>query len=304
DAPRGGEGQQALFEYAPEAGSEAALHAEAEKAIATMDALLPAAVEDADFSGLTAKEWDDLDSDTQNTAEEKWEEDEYQSDYAQEAGQEAGDSYIQENLTAEDIFNEAAEDGKFTDLLEQHGVDRESVGYDSSPGENPWLQTDDLTTKDGQPLSADQKKELGDAFESAAYSARDRLSDDMRESGGYQEAYDEASREAIRDNWSNLSDEERYEIASNEGLVQAAEVDHEPPGVWKWDGDTDDEDYVQTRAVALELARQRTEDLFAKRGLVMETISGDPRALAEKVAETFWSEWKGSSTSPMGIAMQ
>jgi hypothetical protein len=115
DAPRGGDGQQALFEYAPESGSEQALRVDAKAGVKEVEKLLEAAVDDADYD-LKVEAWDEVDSDDQNAVEEHFIDSGIGDSGAVEAGQQATDDYVNEHLNDADVHERVMEEGFASDF--------------------------------------------------------------------------------------------------------------------------------------------------------------------------------------------
>ena len=316
DAPRGGEGQGALFQYTPESGTEAALRMEAEKAITTLDGMLEDAVKDADYAGIEG-DWDALDQHAQNVVIEKWADDERTNDYVEEAGEAAGREYLHGQLTPTAIF-EKGMDEDLKEWLTEKGIDPESVTFDTGAGvdprlyQSPELRINQAALRDleGNPIGDGALfDEVELVFGREMRAATNDVRYDIEATDAYQEAVSGAENEVMRTEWDAMDDDQRLKIAGTYGMVPTIPVEHEAPGEWKFDGDMTDEDYAQTRAVALELSRSRTEDLLTERGVPPVTgfdsgVEMTNRAMSEKIADTFWSEWKRSSTSPLGVGLQ
>jgi len=270
DAPRGGEGQQALFEYQPEAGSETALKIEASKGIAAIEKLLPDAIDDADYK-VAVKSWDELDSDDQNSAEESYIDDIINDSGPSEAGQEASDAYVSEHLNESDIHEKMIEDGFAEDF----------VGLDERRDLDP--------------------NAYGDAYGDA----KEALTNKLRDSDGAMEAYSDASREYAQNDWNELSSSEQFDYAKDHGFATGANLRPGAPDTWVWDSDREEdepesEDYLRTRVIANELVTERTTALMKERGLPTEPGTPTP----EFISQQLWDAWKSDSQSSLGYAMQ
>lgn len=90
--------------------------------------------------------------------------------------------------------------------------------------------------------------------------------------------------------WQGLSDDERFQAAENAGVLTEL-----AKGTPRWDIDGDDR---RVRMIAREMVTRRTEDLLEQRGLA--DGGPGPSTYVEKV----WSDWRVSSTSNLGLALQ
>ncbi len=309
DAPRGGEGQQALFEYEPEDGSLAALRKEANQGIAAVEEHLEAAIKNADFENGELANWESVDLDDQQSVFDKWSESEYSETYATDAGMEAGERYLDDKLNAAALGAEVADDPSFANRLSQKVgavIDVDSIGFDTEQIDtydrtlHAVLDTERLRTADGEPLTDEQQDAARAQFHTEYLDARENRIDVIRESDGYREAVDQASREAIESTWDDKDDSEKMSIAKDYGIGQIS-VEPGEPDNWKFDSDSpgEDEDYIRTRAIALELVKSRTTEIFEERGL-----ESNRKNLPETIGDRLWDEWKSSSQSNLGLAMQ
>jgi hypothetical protein len=134
--------------------------------------------------------------------------------------------------------------------------------------------------------------------------ARQALEDDLRQSDEALEVASTAEREYAAEEWNNLSGSDRLQYATDHGFATGIKLRPGEPGEWKFDSDREedepetDEDYLRTRAIGLELVKDRTEAVMQARGVLSKDVTPD------KIAGDLWHAWKTDSQSPLGLAMQ
>ena len=306
-APRGGEGQQALFEYAPEAGSEAALRVEARAGIAEVEKLLEAAIDDADYKAQAA-EWDDLDSDDVAAIENHFVENHTSDDGAYEAGTEAVDEYVGDHLTSEKVWEQITVENDFAgEVLTKADIDLDPDSIEKAGSYVPGsvkLDPTVLRTSEGAELTKEQQTTVGDLFYDMRDTSRDQVEDELRNSDAANEREWEAKRAWAESEWGGMDSSEQFNYGTENGLISSRTLRPGAPETWKWDSereedeDETDEDYLRTRAISLELVKDRTDAIMKERGVSHDNFDADGMGAA------LWGAWKGSSTSPLGYAMQ
>lgn len=317
------EGQMPLFEYEPEPGSEAALRAEGKRAIAAIAPLVDEAVKNANFEeGGTASEWDDVSEADQQKAEDQFRDGASEEQWYMQAQNEAADAYLDQNLSTKDVFDRVVEN-KFTeDFRAAHGIDLDpdSVDFTQYGSDQIELDTDALRDSKGEEVPHDIGVKASLMFDKKVESAREQLREELQQTSGYEEAVNEAGDEAVGSAWNDMSDSNKFSVASDAGLVTSIEVSPGLPDKWTWDTtDRQDEDYLRTRAVAKELVSMRTVALINERGLggqaptledrfgvPIPTLPTDrpPTDVGARIGERVWEAWKGSSASNLGVALQ
>jgi hypothetical protein len=112
---------------------------------------------------------------------------------------------------------------------------------------------------------------------------------------------EEQAQESLKDSWDNTDDEYKLQYAIKNNLVGDSESTYEKsffgaPDTFVSNGKNGDEDFEHSKAFAKALLSARLEQIYKERGL-------DPdRAVYDN--QDMWDEWKGSSSSSLGKAMQ
>lgn len=285
------------------------LKSEAEKGVDAVEALLPAAIDSADFSDVPISHWGDLSADVADKVYAGWIED-HEDDFY-EAGDEAREEWLtnHEDLDPVNLFHATEE--SFITRATQEGmdIDPESLDFKTFGGEPlPELYLNALRKSDGSELTAAEKVTADKLFNDEVEVKRQEIEDKLRQSDAYMEAGDEAQHDAASTAWNNLDDDEKFEIAVKKGYADAAAAApaHSEPDEWNWsDAAEDSQSYNQTRVIARALAQKRTEQLLRERGLANDPDpTHDISEQVESMAANVWEHWKESSTSDVGLALQ
>lgn len=320
------------------------LHAERASGVARVEALLDRAVQKSDFivqgkgepdySDLEI-EWDDVEAKYQDQAREKFVQDSFDN------GVDVDDSEIIADLEKDlrrnndDVIKDAERDmlsdieGKFPhenpSLPEMSPVGRtidpETIVVGDDTGDGAPLHDDELRFTDGTELTDREKQIVTEAWDENYTHFMDAAQEKVRESDEYYEQRSELESETIDSEWNNLSDSEKLGYLSDQGKDSALEdamerqgstieeetYDSSPPDRWMIDTEVDEstgratneaerEDYDKSRILARQLSNMRTEEILTERGLSARN--------ADTMAGDIWGAWKGSSTSPLGLALQ
>lgn len=145
--------------------------------------------------------------------------------------------------------------------------------------------------------------DLGSMWEDAKDKALERAREQAHDSDSYMEAVEEAETKLIFEAWNDLSDSEKLNLASEMSIYPSgvSEQRLREPDEWKWTDDKEDRDYERTRAIVDVLEDRRTAEILEARGLHRSEGS---LLKARMIKETVWDEWKSSSTSNIGMALQ
>ncbi len=302
-----GKGPEEIDKDAPEAEKQGVQRAEfggPERSIENesyMDGKMPELddlVKQGAKEGVTlpfgATSWDDLDDDAKSKTKDAWVEDNAEN-YYDSALTSWRDSLYDETV------NEVKRDSdwnmeQFQSWAEDQGFTKESATT-AMTWKNRSLDVafDHLTKEDGEEFTEDEQEEaekdwnthLEEVGENEVKSRIEDALEDVPDS--VREEADEAARQAFEDE----SDSEQFKAAKTHGYAEGDDVAVAEPD--KWQPFSDGEDYKTTHAVALYVQAQRAEALFKERGLTADV---------DKVSNKVWSEWKRSSTSPLGLALQ
>lgn len=214
------------------------------------------------------------------------------------------------------------------DLVRTLDPETLTVGDDDGDGA-PLVDLQDLRFTNGDELTNREKGLVQETWVDAYDDNFRQAMDDLRDGSKYQDAVNELQSDAISEAWGNLSDEEKLDWVNSNDRVVERNVSPGLPEKWATGVDSripsDHEDYARTRAIALQLVEQRTAQLFEERGIELGPKSSyatsakteEERAVvaafrdrqdrltqAERLARMTWEEWKDSSTSPVGLALQ
>jgi len=156
-----------------------------------------------------------------------------------------------------------------------------------------WESIEDQYTDQ---VKEDFKKEVEQRTDDAKENPPDYLSDNIKE---YQQ-----------EAWDNMSDKQKYKFAKNYLSDEEIASDNPPtttsgeqgplkePDQWKTLHDG--EDYKMTGRIGRRLAVERAIQVAEERGL--KSIAN--KEMMENIQDNVWSDWKASSTSNMGQALQ
>lgn len=107
---------------------------------------------------------------------------------------------------------------------------------------------------------------------------------------------EESVHEFLDDQWSQMSDEDKYaeapDSSKEDGAGDEAGIVRMPKNVKTI---ADGEDYEKTRLLLRSMVNSRAAELFKERG-----IDADPQAVADEL----WEGWKGSSGNPIGSLLR
>lgn len=302
---------------------------EAERDLKELEPLIEQAIADADYDNVGSTgddpdadpwedaEFDDLSSSDQDAAHDKWVEDNRDS-YGDDIDM---SSWIADNIDTDKIYENAKDkfeqefDPAMAGLDPAFKISMESFDHAVRvyAGEDPKIEVvSALRKEDGSELSMEEQEAVRGFFRTKVHEAHDEHYDELTDSDEYREALDEQVADAIEEGWNSTSDSEKLAIAIDLGAEppsrepESQSVSPGAPDEYKWDHRPDeavtDEDYLKTRAISLKLASLRTQQLMEQRG-ILPPKSGtfaDP----DKIADQVWTGWKGSSTNPMGLALQ
>jgi hypothetical protein len=202
-------------------------------------------------------------------------------------------------------FN-GGEYGEYEDCDLEFSDDKLDKLFDAAHGgeAEPELPTPGLGPKQAsKALTQEMRDDLAAAMLDAFKKEAERAADDM-EPPGYLE---DSIGEMQDDYWGGFADEEKFAKAKEFGVIDdgPVEVDGKIVLPTKFDPlqETSGTDYARTQAFARAMFYKRAAQLIQERGLVDDASlpnSGDIRA----TDNWLWEEWKDSSTSQGGLAIQ
>ena len=288
---------------------EARLEAESARGIQAVESHLQDAVINAEYSGVkgeeATQEWNDLSSVAQDASYDKWLSDNPFDDVdTSDLDDEVTKELRQNN---DEIVKVAEKDtllalrDEFTDsdpTLDpsfnlHRRLDPQTIEVGDDDGDGSDIDLDALRFTSGEKLEPIEQLTVGRTWNKAYEKAFAQAESDAFESDDYYERRNELESEAQNNAWSNLSDSEKLKYAQDNDDIQ--EVSPGLPSNWTLDPAENITDYGRTRAIGRELITLRTEQLLEERSIDTTTS----RQLSK-----VWDDWKGSSTSPGGKALQ
>jgi hypothetical protein len=267
---------------------------QAEAGIAAVEKLLPVAVKTADYSDIDedSGDWSDVDDTTQDRVREKF------IDQAYSNGVDVDTSGIEEDLRNDlerdnqEVLDEAVDEtirvleSKFPvaePVLDITGsterpfelrktLDPDTLDYGPGEHENGKVALDleALRFKTGEKLTPAEQEIVMHEWNRHYKIAFQQKLDDKFQSDEFYERQNELESEAVNNEWSNLSDKERFQLMRDYGITPSRDLSTGEPDQWVTGVETGthtDEDYARTHAIALRLAEMRTEEIRKERGL-------------------------------------
>ena len=244
--------------------------------------------------------WDSLGEDEQQEAQLAWENDnfaEYQSKALEDATV---------DLDA-DLDMQIREDEAFTDHVLQMkaddwGIDRDSIS-DAISGNNgevepSYLRFEGIDDDDPESdaLKAARWEEIKAEYEEA-YESEYEGEFEQRKETALQDIEENLSTEdileAMSTDWhENVDEETKMQYAGVESTIKVETPEEFVP----FDDSSDSENYQKTRAIVRYIQDTRAREILEERGI-------DPGKV-DQLHSAVWSDWKGSSTSAYGKAIQ
>ena len=250
--------------------------------------------------------FESLDDPVKDAAKESWKEDQAQTVW-EESDEYAElvanlDSSVREDLDSDETWAHqmalkiAGPLGLSTDDLDYHNYgDRLVLKKDSVlfEGENEADPDDAVRKKEIENVAKEFEEQFQYAYQQELQSRLDDASNMV--------SNDEAIKEeTINDAWDNLSNSEKMGYVSGE---HAQPTRMHPPESYDPLGELNSPyDYEKTRSVARYVQQQRTRELLDERK-IFPTMT-DRNEIVRMVESMTWEDWKTSSTSPFGKALQ
>jgi hypothetical protein len=304
----GGAGAGSAVAYEAELARQSAV------AVAACEKVIDQAVVHADYEAVGPSSWDDVSPDDKDAILQSFVEDK-ESEWRDNELQSARESF------EADIHNELRNDEDFIGEVKAEFVGKwQSDGADINPESisatisTRWtdsdliLDTSALTHTDGSPFSEEERSSASTTWDQT-YSENKERETEARLAAKEDEIYESAQEslnESINEAWAQWSDEDRFNYGKGNDLIRDSDVDVTPGPPSRWisgaigeEGDWDKSDYGRTRAIAREITAVRTDQILEERGYPAATAQ-----TGRLVADRVWEEWKGSSTSDLGLALQ
>lgn len=285
--------------------------------------------DDTDAISEVELEWDDIPNDAQSDAYSKFQNEAFENgidvdttDLLKEIEQDTrrdNDEVIKstERMTLEDL-DQAFPDPNpaFEGMSLYKKLDPETIEVGDDEGEGAIVDTDALRFKDGSELTESEKDKVSETWNDHYGDFIDKAIEEAQQSDSYYEQLSELESEAIHSEWYNKSDSEKLEYVNDDTKLEAQTEKYvsDQGGVSdgmmpsKWAIDREEvgaEDGARIRAISQQLARDRTVEILKERQIYGDTATDKGLAtVAEARAETTWHEWKRSSTSDGGKALQ
>lgn len=306
-------------------GASLRLQTEAKHGIEAMTRLLPQALKGAEYDeeSQAVTDWSDVDSEIQSKVYVSWFDGQMEdadwpddtdiiNDFERDLRRDPPDEFIAdvERDTLASLEKTFVDPTQSTLPLDEpldlvRRIDPETLVYDEDDGDVAPLDTSQLRFQSGEELTEREQQQVADAWNAAYREQVQKSIDAFRESDSYSEQITELQNTQIDEKWKDLSDQEKFAVAADEGIEiegRAIEISSPATEPDRWvsgvtDGSRSDENYAKTRAIAKELTFLRTQELIRARALGDESFTTDH-------IESVWGHWKGSSTSPMGLALQ
>lgn len=263
---------------------------------------LVAEAEGEEIEGIGPTSFYDLDEDAQTEAQQAWENDNFDEYHS------SHESEIRDEIQSQ-LESDVRGDPEYTvqvleSMAEDYGfeADEESLrqAADSEGAVEPsWLKWNDIDPDDptGDVQAAAKWEEIKADFEERyeqwiESSVEDQVDDAV--SSAMEDA-SESILEAMSTDWheGTISDETKLSYADTSSVPTTVEI---PDNFEPFEDEGDAEDYQKTRSVVRYIQDTRARAILEERGI-------DPGKVDQLHSET-WREWKASSTSAYGEALQ
>lgn len=302
-APEGGAVDDIKEDAATGAAPDKDLVWQSARGISDCERLLEGVVASADF-GATVKptgDWNDVDQGIRDEVEAAIRDDYLEQLNEYEALDKSGiDAAYKEYLRDEPsaVIDRAVEGIVSAYYLEPPHLSAEAIKDSLIVYGNAAPRVDleaDIQFEDGTPLTADQKRDLSDTFNSAYTETEGEFFDNRTDDPWYEEAVADAEKEWLTDRMNEVDDIQRFDKAHAMGYDDEAlyGVQMEPGVPTQWVTGThnietpeDQENYDRTAAIVREMAFQRSQEIAEERGIKPPT---------KEDIKDIWYSWKGSS---------